>query len=73
MVRQNRVDEDAPGWRLAGVVLFHTVVRPVRWIWRALAPPVLNAVRGAWRAVREPARAAVRSVYRAMGRAMWSR
>jgi hypothetical protein len=66
-------------WRLAGVVLFHLLVRPVRLLWRVLVRPVLRAVAYAWRAtvvpaarwarthVWEPARAAGRSVFRALG------
>jgi hypothetical protein len=66
-------------WRLAGLVLYHVLVRPVAWLWRALVRPVLHAVRRAWRfavspvlrwlrtRVWEPARAVARSVSRALG------
>jgi hypothetical protein len=66
-------------WRLAGLILFHLLVRPARLLWRVLFKPVLRAVRWAWRAtvvpvarwlrgsVWEPARAAGRSVSRALG------
>jgi hypothetical protein len=66
-------------WRLAGVILFHLAVWPVRWLWRVLFRPALRALRRAWRAtvppaarwlrgsVWEPARAAGRSVSRAVG------
>jgi hypothetical protein len=66
-------------WWLAGLILFHLLVRPARLLWRVLFRPVLRAVRWAWRAtvvpaarwlrgnVWEPARAAGRSVSRALG------
>lgn len=66
-------------WRLAGVVLFHLLVRPVRFLWRVLVTPVLRAVAWAWRVtvvraarwtrvhVWEPARASARSISRALG------
>jgi hypothetical protein len=66
-------------WRLAGVVLFHLLVRPVRFLWRAVLRPLLRALAHAWRAtvvraarwtrvhVWEPTRAAGRSVSRALG------
>ncbi|MEV5710435.1 hypothetical protein [Actinoallomurus sp. NPDC052274] len=66
-------------WRLAGIVLFHLLVRPVRWIWRTFALPVLRVVAWIWRVtvltparwvrvnVLKPAGAAVRSVFRALG------
>jgi hypothetical protein len=66
-------------WHLAGVVLFHLLVRPVRFLWRVTVRPVLRAIAYAWRStvvpagrwvrVRawEPARAAGRSVSRALG------
>jgi hypothetical protein len=66
-------------WHLAGVVLFHLLVRPVRYLWRLLVRPVLGALAWAWRVsvrpaarwlrghVWEPARAAGRSVTRALG------
>jgi hypothetical protein len=69
----------AHAWRLAGVVLFHLLVRPARLLWRVLFRPALRALRRAWRAtvppaarwlrgsVWEPARAAGRSVSRALG------
>jgi hypothetical protein len=69
----------AATWRLAGVVLFHLLVRPVRFLWRVLVRPVLRAVAYVWRVtvvraarwtrayVWEPARAAGRSVSRALG------
>jgi hypothetical protein len=66
-------------WHLAGLVLFHLLVRPARLLWRVLVRPVLRAVRWAWQVtvrpaarwlrvhVWEPARAAGRSVTRALG------
>jgi hypothetical protein len=69
----------AASWHLAGVVLFHLLVRPVRFLWRALVRPALRAVRRAWRAtvvpmarwtrahVWEPARVTARSVSRSIG------
>ncbi len=69
----------AEAWHLAGLVLYHVLVRPVAWLWRALVSPVLRAIRRAWRFavspvlrwVRtrawEPARAVARSVSRALG------
>jgi hypothetical protein len=69
----------AQTWRLAGLVLFHLLVRPVRFLWRTLVRPVLRAIAYGWRAtvvpaarwaraaVWEPARAAGRSVSRALG------
>ncbi|MCO5974726.1 hypothetical protein [Actinoallomurus soli] len=66
-------------WRLAGIVLFHLLVRPVRWFWRTFLRPVLRALAWAWRVtvltparwvrvnVLKPAGAAVRSVFRALG------
>lgn len=66
-------------WHLAGLVLFHLLVRPVRFLWRVLVRPVLGALRAAWRVtvrpaarwlrvhVWEPTRAAGRSVTRALG------
>jgi hypothetical protein len=66
-------------WRLAGLVLFHLLLRPVRFLWRVLVRPLLRAVAWAWRVtvvwaarwtrahVWEPARAAARSVSRALG------
>ena len=69
----------AQTWRLAGLVLFHLLVRPVRFLWRALVMPVLRAIAYVWRVtvvraarwarvhVWEPARAAGRSVSSALG------
>jgi hypothetical protein len=66
-------------WHQAGLVLFHLLVRPVRFLWRVLVRPVLGALGWAWRVtvrpaarwlrvhVWEPARAAGRSVTRALG------
>jgi hypothetical protein len=66
-------------WRLAGTVLFHLLVRPVRWVWRTFLRPVLRALAWGWRVtvltparwvgvnVLKPAGAAVRSVFRALG------
>lgn len=66
-------------WRLAGIVLFHLLVRPVRWVWRTLLLPVFRAVAWVWRVtvltsarwarvnVLKPAGAAVRSAFRALG------
>lgn len=66
-------------WGLAGIVLFHLLVRPARWLCRTLVRPVLIALARAWRvAVQAPARwlrvnigkpveAAVRSVFRGLG------
>ncbi|MCO6008976.1 hypothetical protein NE236_28780 [Actinoallomurus purpureus] len=66
-------------WRLAGIVLFHILVRPVRWVWRTFVRPVLRVLAWAWRVtvlrparwlrvkVLKPAGAAVRSVFRALG------
>jgi hypothetical protein len=66
-------------WHLAGLVLFHLLVRPARLLWRVLVRPVLGAIRWAWQVtvrpaarwlrvhVWEPARAAGRSVTRALG------
>lgn len=66
-------------WRLAGIVLFHILVRPVRWVWRTFVRPVLRALAWAWRVtvltaarwvrvnVLKPAGAAVRSAFRALG------
>lgn len=66
-------------WHQAGLVLFHLLVRPVRFLWRVLVRPVLGALAWAWRVtvrpaarwlrvhVWEPARAAGRSVTRALG------
>ena len=69
----------AYAWHLAGVVLFHLPVRPVRFVWRTVVRPVLCAVAYVWRVtvvraarwagvhVWEPARAVTRSVSRALG------
>lgn len=69
----------AHAWRLAGVVLFHLLVRPARFLWRVLVRPPLRAVAWTWRvtvvrAARwtrvhlwEPARASARSISRALG------
>lgn len=69
----------AYAWHLAGVVLFHLLVRPVRFVWRTVVRPVLRAVAYVWRVtvvraarwagvhVWEPARAVTRSVSRALG------
>jgi hypothetical protein len=69
----------AHAWRLAGLVLFHLLLRPLRFVWRALIRPVLSALGRAWRAtavpaarwfadhVWEPVREAGRSVSRALG------
>lgn len=69
----------ARAWRLAGIVLFHLLVRPARWVWRTFLRPVLRAVARAWRVtvltpvrwlhvnVLKPAGAAVRSAFRAVG------
>jgi hypothetical protein len=66
-------------WRLAGVILYHLLVRPLKFLWRMVLKPVLRAVRQIWRAtavpaarwfrhhVWEPVRAAGRSVSRALG------
>jgi hypothetical protein len=66
-------------WRLAGVILHHLLVRPLKFLWRVVLRPVLRAVRRIWRAtvvpaarwfrhhVGEPVRAAGRSVSRALG------
>jgi hypothetical protein len=74
------------GWRVAdavvrfvGLVLYQVIVRPVRWLWRALVRPVLAAVWWAWKllvvvpvrwvtvSVLRPVGGAARSVLRAMG------
>ena len=69
----------AHAWRLAGVVLFHVLVRPAVWIWQNVVMPVLRGLRWTWRAVvvplarwlrthvGEPVRAAARSVFKALG------
>jgi hypothetical protein len=69
----------AYAWRLAGIVLFHFLVRPVRWVWRTLVRPVLRGLSRAWHVtvltparwarvnVLKPSGAAVRSVFRALG------
>jgi hypothetical protein len=69
----------AQTWRLAGLVLFHLLVRPVRFLWRVLVRPVLRAIAYVWRVtvvraarwarvhVWEPARVAGRSISRALG------
>jgi hypothetical protein len=66
-------------WRLAGVVLFHILVRPAVWIWQKVVMPVLRGLRWTWRTVvvplarwlrthvGEPVRTAARSVSRALG------
>ncbi|MFB9835127.1 hypothetical protein [Actinoallomurus acaciae] len=73
----------AHAWRLAGVILHHLLVRPLKFVWRMVLKPVLRAVRQVWRAtavpaarwfrhhVREPVRAAGRSVSRALGLDAW--
>lgn len=69
----------AEAWHLAGIVLFHALVRPVRLLWRVLVTPVLRGIAYAWRVtvvpvarwmrahVWEPACATARSINRALG------